>query len=106
VKLARLPVSAPRKLIIQTVMTSIDALVVERQLTERLGASADPRGGLVERIPAIGPLAARVVVSDLDDAGRCDDQKRRWPTVGRWPRPSITEWRGPAPRPDQSRREG
>jgi hypothetical protein len=43
-KLARLPVSAPLRLILETFMTSIEALVAaEHQLTARLRAMADPR---------------------------------------------------------------
>lgn len=75
-KLTRLPVSAPLRLIIQTFMLSIEALVAaEQQLTVRLQAIEDPRCALLETIPAIGPLAARVLVSALDDARRFDDQK-------------------------------
>ncbi len=66
-KLARLPVSAPLTLIIQTFMTSIDALVVaERQLTERMLTIKEPRCALLETMPAIGPLSARVLVSAVD----------------------------------------
>lgn len=75
-KLVRLPVSAPLRLIIQTFMASIEALVAaEQQLTERLLAIQDPRCALLETIPAIGPLSARVLVSALDEVRRFDDQK-------------------------------
>ena len=75
-KLARLPVSTPLKLIIQTFMTSIEALLgAEQQLTGRLRGIADPRCDLVETIPALGPMASRVLVSAVDDARRFDDQK-------------------------------
>lgn len=75
-KLARLPVSAPLKLIIQPFMTSIEALrAAEQERTVRLQAIQDPRCGLLESIPAIGPLAARVLVSALDEACRFDNQK-------------------------------
>jgi transposase len=75
-KLGRLSVSAPLTLIIETFMTSIEALsAAELVLTERLRAIEDPRCRLVESIPAIGPLSARVLVSALDDARRFDDQK-------------------------------
>ncbi len=47
----------------------------EQRLTARLQAIEDPRGPLRERSPAIGPLAARVLVSVLDEARRFDDQK-------------------------------
>lgn len=75
-KLARLPVSAPLRLIIETFMASIESLqAAEQALTERLRAIADPRCDLVETIPALGAVSARVVVSALDDAHRFDDQK-------------------------------
>lgn len=75
-KLARLPVSAPLKLIIETFMTGIAALVAaEQRLTQRLVAIEDRRCPLLESIPAIGPLAARVLVSALDEARRFDDSK-------------------------------
>lgn len=75
-KLARVSVSAPLRLIIQTFMTSIEALMVaEQQLTARLRAIADPRCDLVETIPALVPLASRVVLSAVDEAQRFDDQK-------------------------------
>lgn len=75
-KLARLSLSAPLALIIETFMTSIEALVAaEQRLTARLEAIEDPRCLLLETIPAIGPLSARVLLSALDDARRVDDQK-------------------------------
>lgn len=61
-KLARLPVSAPLRLISQAFMASIEALAAaERPLTQRLVALPDRRCPLIERIPALGPLASRVV---------------------------------------------
>jgi len=75
-KLARLPVSAPLRLIIQTFMASIEALAAaEQQLTQRLVAIQDRRCPLLESIPALGPLASRVVLSAVDEARRFDDQK-------------------------------
>ena len=75
-KLARLPVSAPLRLIMETFMTSIVALVTaEQQLTKRLVAIQDRRCPLLESIPAIGPMASRVVLSAVDEARRFDDQK-------------------------------
>ena len=75
-KLTRLPISSSLKVIIQTFMTSIEALVTaEEHLTARLRAIEDPRCALLETIPAIGPLSARVLVSALDDVTRFDDQK-------------------------------
>ena len=75
-KLARLPVSAPLKLILATFMTSIEVLATaERQLTDRMLAIQDPRCALLETIPAIGPLTARVLVGALDEASRFDDKK-------------------------------
>jgi transposase len=64
------------RLIIETFMASIEALLAaEQQLTARVVAIQDPRCPLLESIPAIGPLGARVVVSALDEARRFDDQK-------------------------------
>jgi transposase len=75
-KLARLPVSAPLRLIIQTFMASIEALTTaERQLTARMLAIQDPRCPLLESVPAIGRVASRVLVSAVDEARRFDDQK-------------------------------
>jgi transposase len=75
-KLARVPVSAPLRLIIQTFMASIEALVTaEQQLTQRLVAIQDRRCPLLESMPAIGPMASRVVLSAVDEAQRFDDQK-------------------------------
>src|SRR5574337_901859 len=75
-KLARLPVSAPLRLIMETFMTNIVALVTaEQQLTQRLVAIQDRRCPLLESIPAIGPMASRVVLSAVDEARRFDDQK-------------------------------
>lgn len=74
VKLARLPVSAPLRLIMETFMTSIAALVTaEQHLTQRLVAIQDRRCPLLESIPAIGPMASRVVLSAVDEARRFDD---------------------------------
>jgi transposase len=57
-------------------MASIAALsAAERQLTARLEAIEDPRCPLLESIPAIGPLAARVWVSALDEVQRFEDSK-------------------------------
>lgn len=75
-QLVRLPVSAPLKLIIETFMAGIEALVAaERHLTERMLAIEDPRCELLETIPAIGPLTARVLVGALDAVQRFDDKK-------------------------------
>jgi len=73
---ARRPVSAPRRLLRETFMTSIEALrAAEQRLTARRLAIEDPRGALLERPPAIGPVASRVLVSAVDEARRFDDQK-------------------------------
>lgn len=75
-QLERLPLSAPLKLILETFRGTIDALATaEQQLTMRLLAIQDARCVLVESIPALGPLSARVLVGALDEAGRFDDQK-------------------------------
>jgi transposase len=75
-RLTRLPVSAPLKVILETFVPSIEALATaEQHLTVRLRAIRDPRCALLETIPAIGPLSARVLVGALDEAHRFDDQK-------------------------------
>ncbi len=75
-QLARLPLSAPLKLIIETFRASLETLTgAERQRTDRLRAIRDPRCALVESIPALGPLSARVLVGALDEARRFDNQK-------------------------------
>jgi transposase len=75
-QVARLPVSAPLRRIREPCLTSIAALVAaEQQLTARLRAIADPRCDVLETIPAVGPVASRVLVSALDEARRVDDQK-------------------------------
>jgi transposase len=73
---ARLPVSAPLRRIREPCLTSLAALeAAEQQLTQRLVAIEEPRGSLLESVPAIGPVASRVLVSALDEARRVDDQK-------------------------------
>jgi len=75
-QVVRVPVGDPLRLIIQTFMTSIETLITaEQQLTVRLRAIADPRCDLVETIPALGAVSARVIVSAVDEAHRFDDQK-------------------------------
>lgn len=59
--LMRLPVSPPLKVILQAFLASTEALATaEQQLTAHLRAIRDPRCALLETIPAIGPLSARV----------------------------------------------
>src|SRR5215831_2603501 len=75
-KLAQVRVSAPLKLIIESFMAAIDALLAaERQLTTQLLAITDPRCALLETIPAIGPITSRVLVGALDEVRRFDDKK-------------------------------
>ncbi len=75
-QLARLPVSVPLRLIIQTFMTSIEVLMTaEQQLTVRLQAIADLRCDWVETIPALGAVSARVIISAVDEARRFEDQE-------------------------------
>ena len=69
-QLERVPLSGPLTLILETFRGAIEALTTaERHLTDRLQAIRDPRCALLETIPAIGPVSARVLVSALDDAG-------------------------------------
>ncbi len=75
-KRARLSVSAPLTVIIETFLASIEALVAaEQRRTTRGQAIQEPRWPLRESIPASGPLSARGLLSARDDARRVDDQK-------------------------------
>jgi transposase len=75
-QLTTLRVSAPLKLILQTFRQSIEALLVaERQLTEQMLTIQDRRCTLLETIPALGPLSARVLVGALDEVRRFENQK-------------------------------
>lgn len=75
-QLTTLRVSAPLKRILQAFMPSIEALLMaERQLPEQLLTIQDRRCTLLETIPALGPLSARVLVSALDEVTRFDNQK-------------------------------
>lgn len=88
-KLARLPLSAPLTLIIETFMASIEALVTEeQQLTDRLVAIKDPRCGLLETIPAIGPPSARWWGCLMTSSGLTT--RRWWPMTGRSPPLSLS----------------
>jgi hypothetical protein len=72
----RRPVSAPRRLILETFMPSLEApRAAEQRLTARRLAIEDPRGALLERPPAMGPLAARGWMRALDPASRVEDQQ-------------------------------
>ncbi len=75
-QLRTLRVSAPLKQILQAFMPSIEALRgAEHQLTEQVLSIQDRRCTLLESIPALGRLSARVLVSALDEVRRFDDQK-------------------------------
>lgn len=74
--LAKLRVSDVTQQIIETFKTSIDALEQsEAALTRRLVAIEDERIELLESIPSIGEISARVVLGALDDARRFDNKK-------------------------------
>ena len=75
-QLTTLRVSAPLKRILQALMPSIEALLMaERQLTEQILTIQDRRCTLLETIPALGPLSARVLVGALDEVTRFENQK-------------------------------
>lgn len=75
-KLRKVPLSKPLKLILESFMTSIDALKdSEGQITQQILEIRDKRIDLVESIPGIGGLTARVLVSAIDEARRFDGSK-------------------------------
>ncbi len=74
--LAKLRVSDVTQQIIETFKTSIEALEQsEAALTRRLVAIEDRRIELLESIPSIGAISARVLLGALDDARRFDNKK-------------------------------
>lgn len=75
-KLRKTHLSKPLKLIIESFMTSIEGFVEsEQKITERILEIKDKRIELLESIPAIGKLTARVLVSAIDDVKRFDGAK-------------------------------
>jgi len=74
--LEHLSVGPTQRVIFQSFMEAIDALKrSEEELTMRLLEIQDDRCDLLETIPAIGKIAARVLVGALDDAGRFDNKR-------------------------------
>ena len=75
-KLRKTHLSKPLKLIIESFMTSIESLMdSEAQVTGRILEIEDKRIELLESIPCIGKLTARVLVSAIDDVKRFDGAK-------------------------------
>lgn len=75
-KLKRALLSKPLKSIIESFMSSIEALIKsEEEITDRMMAIEDERIALLESVPAIGKLTARVLVSAFDDVSRFDGKK-------------------------------
>jgi transposase len=75
-KLKKASLSRTLKLVVESFMGSIEALVdSETRITNRLLEIEDKRIALLETIPTIGKLTARVLVSAIDEAKRFDGQK-------------------------------
>jgi len=75
-RLAKKKMSKAFTLVVDSYMTSIDALKdSESKLLEQIKAIEDARLEQLESIPAIGPLTSRTLLSALDDAKRFDDRK-------------------------------
>jgi transposase len=69
-------VAETQKLILKNIMTSIDSLrESESEILVKVREIEDPRIELLESIPGIGGLTARVLLSALDEAGRFDNKK-------------------------------
>lgn len=74
--LAQLQVGASTRQIVASFKAGIEALAkAEGELTRRIVAIADRRIELLESIPSIGELSARVLLGALDDAKRFDTKK-------------------------------
>ena len=64
------------RIILGTMMTAIKEIqVAENHLLEQIYSIKDKRIELVESIPCIGKLSARVIVSAIDDVKRFDNKK-------------------------------
>lgn len=75
-KLQKLKVADTQKLIIKNLMMAIIALKKsEAEVLEKVYEIEDPRIELLESIPGIGPMAARVLLSAIDNAHRFDNKK-------------------------------
>lgn len=75
-KLKKAAFSKPLKVIIESFMPAIESLMdSEEKITERMIQIEDERISLLESIPAVGQLTARVLVSAIDDVGRFDGKK-------------------------------
>lgn len=75
-RLGKIPVGRIQKVIIKNFMYALDQMVLaEEGLLEEIYKIEDPRLELLESIPAIGKMSARVILSALDDVNRFDDKK-------------------------------
>lgn len=75
-ELKKLPLSKTLKMIIESFMMSIEALVKsEEEITKCILEIEDKQITLLESIPAIGKLTSRVLVSAIDDVKRFDRAK-------------------------------
>jgi hypothetical protein len=90
---ARLPVSAPRRLLRETFMTSLEALgAAEQRLTARRLAIEDPRGALLERPRPSGRWPPGSWSARWTRRGALTT-RRRWRTMAPSPPPSLSAGR-------------
>lgn len=74
--LPKLKVADTQKLILTSIMTSIDCLKEsESEILVKVREIEDPRIELLESIPGIGELSSRVLLAALDEANRFDNKK-------------------------------
>ena len=75
-KLNKIEVGRVQKIIIENFMFALERMqIAEDSILEEIYKIEDPRLELLESIPAIGPLTARVLLSGLDDVNRFDGKK-------------------------------
>lgn len=90
-RLAQVRVGETQKVIIESYMQSIESLqAAERVLTDKAGEITGRGIELLESIPSLGKLSARVIVSALDEAVRFTNKK------------AVAKYGGLAPRIYQS----
>jgi transposase len=77
-KLLKLKLEETQLIILNSLMEAAEKMQdCEKKLLEEIYKIEDPRIELLESIPAIGKLTARVLLSGIDDAKRFDNKKLR-----------------------------
>lgn len=75
-RLEKITVGNIQKIIIKNFMYALEQMMLaEEGLLEEIYKIEDPRIELLESIPSLGKMSARVILSALDDVGRFDDKK-------------------------------